>query len=76
MAETGGKNAYVVSAMSDRDQAIADAVASAFGHAGQKCSAASLLILTEVYDDPHFMEMLRDAVTSLPVDSAWLRAAS
>jgi RHH-type proline utilization regulon transcriptional repressor/proline dehydrogenase/delta 1-pyrroline-5-carboxylate dehydrogenase len=72
LAETGGKNAYIVSAMSDRDQAIADLVQSAFGHAGQKCSAASLLILeAEVHDDAHFIATLADAVTSLPVGSAW-----
>ncbi|MFT3927933.1 MAG: bifunctional proline dehydrogenase/L-glutamate gamma-semialdehyde dehydrogenase [Myxococcales bacterium] len=72
LAETGGKNAYIVSAMSDRDQAIADAVYSAFGHAGQKCSAASLLILeAEVHDDPRFLATLKDAVQSLPVDAAW-----
>jgi len=72
LAETGGKNAYVVSAMSDRELAIRDVVQSAFGHAGQKCSACSLLILqAEVYDDPHFMETLKDAVESLKVGSAW-----
>jgi len=71
-AETGGKNAIIVTAMSDRDLAIRDVVHSAFGHAGQKCSAASLLILeAEVYDDPSFMETLKDAVESLPVGSAW-----
>jgi RHH-type proline utilization regulon transcriptional repressor/proline dehydrogenase/delta 1-pyrroline-5-carboxylate dehydrogenase len=72
LAETGGKNAYVVSAMSDRELAIRDVVLSAFGHAGQKCSAASLLILEdEVYDDPHFRTTLRDAVESQHVGSAW-----
>ncbi len=71
-AETGGKNAIIVTAMSDRDLAIRDAVHSAFGHAGQKCSAASLLILeAEVYDDAAFMETLRDAVESLPVGPGW-----
>ncbi len=71
-AETGGKNATIITAMSDRDLAIRDAVHSAFGHAGQKCSAASLLILEgEVYDDPSFMATLKDAVASLPVGSAW-----
>ncbi len=54
-AETGGKNATVVTAMSDRDQAIADVVYSAFGNSGQKCSATSLLILErEIYDDEKF----------------------
>ena len=40
-AETSGKNAIVVTALADRDQAIRDLVRSAFGHNGQKCSAAS-----------------------------------
>jgi RHH-type proline utilization regulon transcriptional repressor/proline dehydrogenase/delta 1-pyrroline-5-carboxylate dehydrogenase len=72
LAETGGKNAYIVSAMSDRELAIRDVLASAFGHAGQKCSATSLLICEdEVYDDVHFRSTLRDAVESLPVGSSW-----
>jgi RHH-type proline utilization regulon transcriptional repressor/proline dehydrogenase/delta 1-pyrroline-5-carboxylate dehydrogenase len=71
-AETGGKNAIVVSALSDRDAVVQDVVYSAFGHAGQKCSACSLLICeAEVYDDPRFMETLRDAAASLPVGGAW-----
>ncbi|HEX4351560.1 MAG TPA: bifunctional proline dehydrogenase/L-glutamate gamma-semialdehyde dehydrogenase, partial [Polyangiales bacterium] len=72
LAETGGKNAIIVSALADRDLAIKEILASAFGHAGQKCSAASLLICTaEVYDEPSFREVLRDATASLPVGSAW-----
>jgi RHH-type transcriptional regulator, proline utilization regulon repressor / proline dehydrogenase / delta 1-pyrroline-5-carboxylate dehydrogenase len=67
-AETSGKNALVVSALADRDLAIKDLVRSAFGHSGQKCSAASLGILeAEVYDDPIFRRQLRDAAASLPV---------
>ena len=72
VAETGGKNAIIVSAMSDRDLATKHIVHSAFGHAGQKCSACSLLILEdEIFDDPHFKENLCDAVRSLSVGSAW-----
>lgn len=71
-AETGGKNAMIVTALADRDQAIKHAVHSAFSHAGQKCSATSLLLLeAEVYDDAHFKQALCDAVHSLPVGSAW-----
>ena len=71
-AETGGKNAVIVSAVADRDAAIKDVLASAFGHSGQKCSAASLLICeAEVYEDAQFREVLADAVSSLPVGSAW-----
>ncbi len=71
-AETGGKNAMIITSLSDRDLAIKDLVQSAFGHSGQKCSAASLAILeAEVYDDPHFRQQLKDAVMSLKVGSAW-----
>jgi len=71
-AETGGKNATIVTAMSDRGQAIKNVVYSAFGHCGQKCSATSLLILEkEVFDDLHFKKQLIDAVQSLSVGSAW-----
>lgn len=71
-AETGGKNATIVTAMSDRDQAIKNVIHSAFSHSGQKCSATSLLLLEEeVYEDPNFREALCDAVESLAVGSAW-----
>ncbi len=70
-AETSGKNAIVVSALADRELAARDLVRSAFGHSGQKCSAASLGILeAEVYDDPIFQRQLRDAAASLAVGSA------
>ena len=72
LAETGGKNASIVTAMSDRDLAIKQVVQSAFGHSGQKCSATSLLILErEIYEDESFRRTLCDAVESLPVGSAW-----
>ena len=45
LAETSGKNALVITPAADPDLAVADLVRSAFGHAGQKCSAASLAIL-------------------------------
>jgi len=71
LAETSGKNALIITAMSDRDQAIKDLVKSAFGHAGQKCSASSLAILeAEVYDDPTFRRQLKDAAQSLVVGYA------
>ena len=71
-AETSGKNAIIVTALADRDQAVRDLVRSAFGHDGQKCSAASLAICeAEVYDDPAFRRQLRDAAASLAVGSAW-----
>ena len=71
-AETGGKNATIVTALSDRELAIKHVVQSAFGHGGQKCSATSLLLLeAEVYDDPVFKRTLCDAVKSLHCGTAW-----
>ena len=71
-AETGGKNATIVTAMSDRGQAVKHILQSAFSHCGQKCSATSLVILEkEVYQDTKFKKQLLDAAQSYPVGSAW-----
>lgn len=73
IAETGGKNAIYVSDVSDHEQACRHIVHSAFSHAGQKCSACSLLILhKDIYYDESFKSQLVDAAQSLPVGSAWL----
>jgi RHH-type proline utilization regulon transcriptional repressor/proline dehydrogenase/delta 1-pyrroline-5-carboxylate dehydrogenase len=44
VAEMGGKNAIVVDADADLDDAVPAIVQSAFGYAGQKCSAASRVV--------------------------------
>jgi RHH-type proline utilization regulon transcriptional repressor/proline dehydrogenase/delta 1-pyrroline-5-carboxylate dehydrogenase len=68
LAETSGKNAIVVTASADVDLAVRDLVQSAFGHAGQKCSAASLAIVERaMYEDPQFVAQLVDAVSTLKV---------
>jgi RHH-type proline utilization regulon transcriptional repressor/proline dehydrogenase/delta 1-pyrroline-5-carboxylate dehydrogenase len=70
-AETSGKNSIIITSQADRDLAVKDLVKSAFNHAGQKCSAASLAILeSEVYDDLGFRAQLLDAAASLPVGPA------
>jgi RHH-type proline utilization regulon transcriptional repressor/proline dehydrogenase/delta 1-pyrroline-5-carboxylate dehydrogenase len=70
-AETSGKDALVITPSADLDQAIGDLVRSAFGHAGQKCSAASLgIVVGELYDDASFQQRLRDAVSSLRVGAS------
>lgn len=72
LAETSGKNCLVISSAADLDLAIKDLVNSAFGHAGQKCSASSLaLIDDEVYDSPKFRQQLVDAASSLKVGVPW-----
>jgi len=71
-AETSGKNSMIISSAADLDLAIKDLVRSAFGHAGQKCSAASLaIVLRDVYESDQFRNQLRDAAASLHVASAW-----
>ncbi len=72
LAETGGKNTTIVTAIADRDLAIKNVLHSAFSHSGQKCSATSLLILEdEVFHDKKFRDALVDAVESMTVGSAW-----
>lgn len=71
LAETSGKNAILITASADIDIAVKDLVQSAFGHAGQKCSAASLAIVDEkIYRDPTFLRQLKDAVKTLQVGPA------
>ncbi len=68
LAETSGKNSMIVTPQADLDQAVKDLVHSAFGHAGQKCSAASLAILVgSVAASRRFLGQLADAVSSLRV---------
>jgi RHH-type proline utilization regulon transcriptional repressor/proline dehydrogenase/delta 1-pyrroline-5-carboxylate dehydrogenase len=68
LAETSGKNAIVITGSGDLDQAVADLVHSAFSHAGQKCSAASLAILVgSVGRSARFRKQLADAVQTLRV---------
>ncbi|TAP39554.1 aldehyde dehydrogenase family protein [Arthrobacter sp. S39] len=68
LAETSGKNAIIVTPSADLDLAAKDVAYSAFGHAGQKCSAASLVILVgSVAKSKRFHNQLVDAVTSLKV---------
>jgi RHH-type proline utilization regulon transcriptional repressor/proline dehydrogenase/delta 1-pyrroline-5-carboxylate dehydrogenase len=71
-AETGGKNAIILTGSGDRDHAILNIVSSAFSNSGQKCSACSLLFVEKgVYDDPEFAAKLKDAVISMQTGSAW-----
>ena len=68
LAETSGKNAIIVTPNADFDLAARDVVQSAFGHAGQKCSAASLVVLVgSVAKSKRFRSQLLDAIESLHV---------
>lgn len=66
IAEMGGKNAIIVDDDADLDQAVAGVVASAFGYAGQKCSACSrVVVVGPAYAE--FRARLGAAVESLVV---------
>lgn len=75
IAEMGGKNAIVIDHDADLDDAVRGTIRSAFGYAGQKCSACSRVI---VIDDTHdlFVKRLVEAAASLsvgdPADAATL----
>lgn len=69
IAEMGGKNAIIVDDDADLDEAVLGVVQSAFGYAGQKCSACSRVIVLEgAYD--LFLERLTGAVKSLELGPA------
>jgi RHH-type proline utilization regulon transcriptional repressor/proline dehydrogenase/delta 1-pyrroline-5-carboxylate dehydrogenase len=70
-AETGGKNVMILSAKGDRDHAIMNACRSAFGNAGQKCSACSLLLVERSVYNAEFFEKLKDCASSLKVGGVW-----
>jgi RHH-type proline utilization regulon transcriptional repressor/proline dehydrogenase/delta 1-pyrroline-5-carboxylate dehydrogenase len=69
IAEMGGKNAIIVDDDADLDEAVTGVLQSAFGYAGQKCSACSRAIVLEgIYDA--FLARLSEAVHALPVGPA------
>jgi RHH-type proline utilization regulon transcriptional repressor/proline dehydrogenase/delta 1-pyrroline-5-carboxylate dehydrogenase len=69
IAELGGKNAIIVDEDADLDEAIHGVVGSAFGYAGQKCSACSRVIVpASLYDA--FLTRLVEATRSLAVAPA------
>lgn len=69
VAEMGGKNVVVVDSDADLDEAVPGIVYSAFGYAGQKCSAASRVVAHEaVYDE--LVERLVGATEELIIGHA------
>ncbi|MEO0474615.1 MAG: proline dehydrogenase family protein [Planctomycetota bacterium] len=67
VCEMGGKNAIIVDGSADLDEAVVGAVHSAFGFAGQKCSACSRIICVgEVHD--RFLQRFVEATRALQID--------
>ncbi|MEA2234730.1 MAG: RHH-type transcriptional regulator, proline utilization regulon repressor / proline dehydrogenase [Solirubrobacteraceae bacterium] len=69
VAEMGGKNCIIVDSDADLDEAIPAIVESAFGYAGQKCSAAARVLVHEALHDT-LVERLAGAVEGLEVGPA------
>lgn len=69
IAEMGGKNATIIDSDADMDEAIKGVLYSAFGYAGQKCSASSrAIVLDGMYDT--FVERIVEAARSIQVGPA------
>lgn len=66
IAETGGINAMIVDSTALPEQAVADVLLSAFGSAGQRCSALRLLLVQEEVAET-MIEMLTGAMDALIV---------
>jgi RHH-type proline utilization regulon transcriptional repressor/proline dehydrogenase/delta 1-pyrroline-5-carboxylate dehydrogenase len=66
IAETGGLNGMFVDTTAQREQVIDDVIQSAFGSAGQRCSALRLLFLPKDTAD-HLIEGLIGAMDALVV---------
>ena len=73
IAETGGINAMIVDSSALAEQVVADVLTSAFGSAGQRCSALRLLCLQDDIAD-RVLHMLHGAAEALvigdPLDPA------
>ncbi|HEY7159446.1 MAG TPA: L-glutamate gamma-semialdehyde dehydrogenase [Gemmataceae bacterium] len=69
LAEMGGKNAIIIDDDADMDESVHGVAASAFGYAGQKCSACSRVIVPEALHDA-FVARLIEATRSLKVAPA------
>lgn len=70
VCELGGKNAIIVDDDADLDEAVAGVAKSAFGYAGQKCSAASRLFLVgDIYEA--FVTRLAGHLDLWTVSPAW-----
>jgi predicted delta-1-pyrroline-5-carboxylate dehydrogenase group 2 len=69
IAELGGKNCMIIDGDADLDEAVPAIVSSAFAYAGQKCSAASRVLVHEAIAE-RLLERLAGAVRVLVVGQA------
>ncbi len=75
IAEMGGKNAVIVTANAELDETVTGLLNSIFGHAGQKCSAASRILVDNTVKE-RLVERLREACYGLKVCEAFYPACA
>lgn len=70
ITEMGGKNAIIVTNNSELDETVSGIIYSVFAHSGQKCSAASRIIIDEKIKDS-FISRFIEAVNDLKVGKSF-----
>jgi len=70
ITEMGGKNAVIVTQNAELDETVSGILYSSFGHAGQKCSACSRVIVHNSLKEK-LMERLRAACLDLKVGASF-----
>jgi RHH-type proline utilization regulon transcriptional repressor/proline dehydrogenase/delta 1-pyrroline-5-carboxylate dehydrogenase len=70
ITEMGGKNAVIVTQNAELDETVSGILYSAFGHAGQKCSACSRVIVHNSLKDK-LIERLKAACQDLKVGQSF-----
>ncbi|MBR2313873.1 MAG: proline dehydrogenase family protein [Akkermansia sp.] len=74
---TSGCSSIYISSQGDWAQAVRDLSRTLFHRAGQDPAAPHLVLVhAEVYDNQHFMNALRDAVSSLSAQPGWLEGSN
>ncbi|MCR9206223.1 MAG: proline dehydrogenase family protein, partial [Halobacteriovoraceae bacterium] len=70
ITELGGKNAIIVTTNAELDETVAGILYSSFSHAGQKCSAASRILVDNSIKE-RLISRLKEAVADLEVAEAY-----
>jgi RHH-type proline utilization regulon transcriptional repressor/proline dehydrogenase/delta 1-pyrroline-5-carboxylate dehydrogenase len=70
VCEMGGKNAIIIDDDADLDEAVNGVIRSAFGYAGQKCSACSRVIVLSSVRDTFVNRLRRAAAALMPMSAA------
>ena len=69
LAEMGGKNAIIIDDDADLDEAVQATIVSAFGYAGQKCTAAARAVVLDSVHDAYLEKLIEAAAAIKPAAS-------